>query len=187
MYRTEPPTDKTIRERYMKFQQIGCLCAAKRRGRPGADGPGRPLRFDLVIMTKADSIIEEKNISNVELSKISAWTKENEIRFNEQKPKVTLMTRRKRKELKKLEIYLNNKPLLQLRSLKYLGIIFDRKLTFREHINYMAEKCTKLIFALSKWARLKWGAKTHSPEDNIHRRNTTSPLIRSTSVEKSHK
>jgi len=28
MYRTEPPTDKTIREWYMKFQQSGCLCAA---------------------------------------------------------------------------------------------------------------------------------------------------------------
>ena len=35
MYRTEPPTDRTIREWYMKFQQNGCLCAAKRRGRPG--------------------------------------------------------------------------------------------------------------------------------------------------------
>jgi len=35
MYRTEPPTDKTIREWYMKFEQSGCLCAAKRRGRPG--------------------------------------------------------------------------------------------------------------------------------------------------------
>jgi len=35
MYRTEPPTDKTIREWYMKFQQSGCLCAAKRRGRLG--------------------------------------------------------------------------------------------------------------------------------------------------------
>ena len=35
MYRTEPPKDKTIREWYMKFQQSGCLCAAKRRGRPG--------------------------------------------------------------------------------------------------------------------------------------------------------
>ena len=35
MYRTEPPTDKTIREWYMKFQQSGCLCVAKRRGRPG--------------------------------------------------------------------------------------------------------------------------------------------------------
>ena len=37
-YRTEPTTDKTIREWYMKFQQSGCLCAAKRRGRPGAIG-----------------------------------------------------------------------------------------------------------------------------------------------------
>ena len=35
MYRTEPPTDKTIREWYMRYQQSGCLCAAKRRGRPG--------------------------------------------------------------------------------------------------------------------------------------------------------
>ena len=35
MYRTEPLTDKTIREWYMKFQQSGCLCAAKRRGRAG--------------------------------------------------------------------------------------------------------------------------------------------------------
>ena len=35
MYHTEPPTEKTIREWYMKFQQSGCLCAAKRTGRPG--------------------------------------------------------------------------------------------------------------------------------------------------------
>ena len=35
MYHTEPPTDKTIREWCMKFQQSGCLCAAKRTGRPG--------------------------------------------------------------------------------------------------------------------------------------------------------
>jgi len=41
--------------------------------------------------------------------------------------------------------------------MKYLGIIFDHKLTFREHINYMAEKCTKLILSLSKSAKLIWG------------------------------
>ena len=34
MYHTELPTDK-IREWYMKFQKSGCLCAAKRSGRPG--------------------------------------------------------------------------------------------------------------------------------------------------------
>jgi hypothetical protein len=35
VYNTELPTDNTIRERYMKFQQSDCLCVAKRTGRPG--------------------------------------------------------------------------------------------------------------------------------------------------------
>ena len=51
---------------------------------------------------------------------------------------------------------MNNKPLLQVYCLIYL---FDSKLTFREHINYMAEKCTKLIFVLSKSGKLNWGLK----------------------------
>ena len=58
----------------------------------------------LVIMIKAISIREAENIVNVEMSKISEWAKENKIRFNEQKSKVLLMTRR---NLKELEIYLN--------------------------------------------------------------------------------
>jgi hypothetical protein len=35
MYRTEPPTDKTIRKWHMKLQQSGCLCTVKQTGRPG--------------------------------------------------------------------------------------------------------------------------------------------------------
>ena len=42
-------------------------------------------------------------------------------------------------------------------TLKYLGIILDTKLTFREHINYITEKCSKLIFSLSKSAKFNWG------------------------------
>jgi len=38
-----------------------------------------------------------------------------------------------------------------------LGIIFDYKLFFREHINYVADKCKKLIFQLAKLAKLNWG------------------------------
>jgi hypothetical protein len=100
---------------------------------------------------------EAENIANVELNKVSAWAKQNKIRFNGQKSKVMLMTRRNRKERQELEIYLNNKPRIQVNSLKYLGIILDCKLTFREHIDYMTEKCKKLIFTLSKSAKLNWG------------------------------
>jgi len=91
---------------------------------------------NLVIMMKAESIREAENIANVELDKISAWAKDNKIRFNEQKSKVMVMTRRKIKERKELQMYLNNKPLLQTHSLKYLRVIYDSKLTFREHKLY---------------------------------------------------
>jgi len=84
-------------------------------------------------MIKAESIREAENIANVELNKILALAKENKIRFNEYKSKVIPMTRRRRKEQKDLEIYLNNKLIPQVHSLKYLGIILDSKLTFREH------------------------------------------------------
>jgi hypothetical protein len=108
-------------------------------------------------MTKAESVTEAENIMNAELSKISTWARENKLQFNEQKSQVMLLTRRKRKENKEIKIYINNRPLTRVNNMEYLGIIFDHKLTFKEHINYMAEKCTKLIFSLSKSAKLNWG------------------------------
>jgi len=61
------------------------------------------------------------------------WAKENKVRFNDQKSKVMLMTRRKRKERKDLEVYLNNKQLRQVKTMKYLGIIIDDKHVQRTH------------------------------------------------------
>jgi len=98
-------------------------------------------------MVEAESIGEAENFANIELNKIAEWAADNKIQFNEGKSKVMLMSRRKRKEI---TIYLNNKPILQVQSLKYLGIIFDKKLTFKEHTDYITTKCTKLIFSLSK-------------------------------------
>jgi len=56
-----------------------------------------------------------------------------------------LISRRKRKEVKDINIYLNNKPLEQVTTMKYLGIIIDDKFKFSQDISYAAEKCTKLI------------------------------------------
>ena len=56
-----------------------------------------------------------------------------------------------------MKINLNYKILEQVNKIKYLGIIFYNKLLFREHINYMEEKCVKLIFALSRSAKVTWG------------------------------
>jgi hypothetical protein len=93
------------------------------------------------------------------MRKIQEWATNNKINFNKTKSKVMLMTRRRRKEEKKIKIYVNNKTLQQVNKLKYLGIIFDTKLLFSDHINYMEEMCLKLIFALSRSAKVTWGLR----------------------------
>jgi hypothetical protein len=53
---------------------------------------------DLLVPTKGESIVEAENYMNLELRKISDWAKDNKLNFNEQKSKVMLMFRRKRKK-----------------------------------------------------------------------------------------
>jgi hypothetical protein len=69
---------------------------------------------------KAESVREAENIANVEINQITAWAKE-KIRFNEGKSKVMLMTRRKRKEQKDVDIYLNNKPYTSSTQVELFG------------------------------------------------------------------
>jgi hypothetical protein len=114
---------------------------------------------DLMILTRGDLVVEAENYTNIEMRKIQEWAENNKITFNENKSKAMLMTRRRRKKKKAIGIYVNDKTLQQVNNLKYLGIISDSKLLFREHINYMEEKCLKLIFALSRSAKVTWGLR----------------------------
>jgi hypothetical protein len=123
---------------------------------------------DLLIATMAESVREAENRTNIEIRKISNWAKENKITFNEQKSKVMVISRRKRRENKDVSIYLNNKFLEQVNTIKYLGIIIDSKLNFREHLIYTSTKCSKLIHALSKSAKLSWGLK-HKALNTIYK------------------
>ena len=56
---------------------------------------------NLIILTKGESIVEAENYTNLELRKISDWAQKNKLTFNENKSKVMLMSRRKRKQNRK--------------------------------------------------------------------------------------
>ena len=83
---------------------------------------------DLMIIIKGKSFKETENHANMEMNKIPVWAKNNKIQFNEHKSKVMVLSRRKRKKTKEINIYLNNKSLEQVEKIKYLGIIFHNKL-----------------------------------------------------------
>jgi len=79
-----------------------------------------------------------------------------------------VVTRRKRRENTKVYIFLKNKPLEQVNNIKYLGIILDSKLNFREHIIDTSRKCSTLIHVLAKPAKLNWGLK-HEALNTIYK------------------
>jgi len=76
---------------------------------------------DLTMATRGESITAVENYTNVELSKIKGWAKNNKIKFNDTKSKVMLVSRMKRKENKNITVCLNNKPLELVTQIKYLG------------------------------------------------------------------
>ena len=59
-----------------------------------------------------------------------------------------------------------NDPVLKLDSIEipiveehnFLGIIFDKKLTFKPHLKYLRSKCNKTIQLLREIAHTDWGA-----------------------------
>ena len=85
----------------------------------------------------------------MEMNKITKWSIENKLHFNDQKSNVMLISRRC-KERKTADIYLNNYRLEHVDKIKYLGIIIDSKFKFNEHIKYITNRCTKLINTLSR-------------------------------------
>ena len=80
---------------------------------------------------------------------------EKQIKFNDTKSKVLLVTRKKNIENQDINIYLNNRT--SQRKIKYLGIDLDRKFSFDKHIAHIHNKAIGLLHALSKSAYLTWG------------------------------
>jgi hypothetical protein len=62
---------------------------------------------DLLIAVKAATVAKVENFTKMEMSKITQWFKENKLHFNDQKSKVKLISRR-RKRKETIDIYLNN-------------------------------------------------------------------------------
>jgi Fe-S cluster biosynthesis and repair protein YggX len=89
---------------------------------------------DLMILTKVKTQVEVEIYANIETQKFATWARDNKIIFNDQKSKLMTLTRRKPKMKWDFKIYLNNKKLQEDDTIKYLGIIIDRRYNFNKHI-----------------------------------------------------
>ena len=61
-----------------------------------------------------------------------------------------------------VNLSLNGQPLAVEKSAKFLGVVFDRRLTWREHIEYVRAKCQKRLNLLRSLSGTTWGADRQS-------------------------
>ena len=99
----------------------------------------------------SDSDIEIlSNRINSELSKLNTWFKANKLSLNVKKTNFMLFTNRLRKS--NINISINNTAINMVQSTKFLGVIIDSKLNWKEHIDVIKKKlskCTGIIYKAS--------------------------------------
>ena len=86
---------------------------------------------------------------NVELRKVCEWLASNKLTLNVSKSKY-MITSANRRITPNLNIYINEELMEECDSYKYLGVMIDKSLTWKEHIQYVCKKVTKSCGYLAK-------------------------------------
>ena len=95
-----------------------------------------------------DKSILEDQINN-ELKHVSLWLKVNKLSLNVSKTHYIVFTR-KLKSATSLNIGIDDKIINEVNKTKFLGVIIDKKLTWKEHISYLSSKISRGIGMIIK-------------------------------------
>ena len=105
---------------------------------------------------------ESKNLNSIErklqltLKRLEKWCGENGFKFSPTKTVCVHFTR-SRKLHPEPELFINGTKIPVKNEVKFLGVLFDRKLTFAAHTKYLKNKCLKAMNLLKVVSRTDWG------------------------------
>ena len=106
---------------------------------------------DTNIFYSCKDIENLENTLNTELEKVSVWLIVNKLSINIKKTKyIIFKTRQKRITPHNMLIKVNNETIEQKESIKFLGVIIDESLSWKEHINVIASKISRTIGVISR-------------------------------------
>ena len=89
---------------------------------------------------------------------MATWCAKWRIKLNPEKTKVIIFSRSLLARKAELNLTLYGEPLKIYPQVKFLGIIFDSKLTFQKHFEDVLERCNHRYHRLRLLANKKWGS-----------------------------
>ena len=66
---------------------------------------------------------------------------------------------RKRTNVHDIDIEINNITISRVKNVKFLGVILDEKMSWKDHINYISKKiskCIAIMFKLKKYSEQRY-------------------------------
>ena len=90
---------------------------------------------------------------NKELTNINEWFVANKLSFNVEKTKYCLFNKPSKKDNILLQIpnlTINNCKIKREESIKFLGVLLDENVTWKEHLKYIENKCAKILACYTK-------------------------------------
>lgn len=103
---------------------------------------------DIALVCEAKELLEAETITNASIQIIRTWLRTMGLALADHKTEAVLISSRKRRETIRLNI---GTCIIESREcLKYLGVIIDTRLSFREHLQYIGSKAARTCTALSR-------------------------------------
>lgn len=106
---------------------------------------------DTLIYISGKDVQHLSSIMNADLTKISEWLNINKLKLNVNKTKCMQISNKALTN--EYQIIINGCEIEKVSNIKYLGILLDNKLTFKENINYLCKKVAKKISFLARLAK----------------------------------
>ena len=111
---------------------------------------------DCAVWKSGTSIRELLKSLQSTLNAVSEWCSRWGFVLSKEKSVAMLFTRKR--SVGPLSLTINGTSLAFVEEFKYLGIIFDRHLTYKYHIDYLVTKCVKRLNLLKLLSGTYWGA-----------------------------
>ena len=109
---------------------------------------------DTVLLFRAKNADELQNDMQVGLRVAEKWFAHNKLTLNLKKTKFMLLgTRQRLAAFSNLDLILSNQHIEKVKTFKYLGVMLDEQLLWKEHIDYIASKVSQRIGFLRRSAK----------------------------------
>ena len=110
---------------------------------------------DSCIFKSGRNLCQMTKLVQINLDKISDWCDTWGFRISLDKTVAVLFTHRLNSDV---HLTINNQPIKTENSAKFLGLVFDSRLNWNEHIKYVENKCKKRLQLMRAVAGNSWGA-----------------------------